>query len=79
MIKLERRVEDLELDGIKYVLKHPSVEDMSEYTKKQASKDDDLTCLIWLLDRLGLPKKIGMTLELPMVQQLVEVVLVEKK
>lgn len=80
-VKLQRRKIEIELDDELYKLKTPQVEELKKFKEmmKCAGEDVDLEKIVDFLDSLGLPKKVGMTLEMDHFELIFEALHEKKK
>lgn len=82
MKELKRVVFQYKIDGNVYSVRKPTVQQITELTKKQDAKKEDsegVESSIEFLDTLGLPKEVGMSLEAHMIEEIVNDVSGSKK
>jgi hypothetical protein len=84
-LKYQRRILNLDLYGEKYEVKFPTSRQLDEYLKKVdklikgESKKSDFDLTQELLEKLGLPKKATVDMELEHLNDITKVLLDQKK
>lgn len=80
MLEFKSRELKLKFNDKEYTVKYPTVNDVVDFTEELEKKEvKEVTVIMTLLDKLGLPKKVSGLMEIGQLNALVTELLKEKK
>ena len=80
MLEFKSRELKLKFNDKEYTVKYPTVSDVVDFTEELEKKEvKEVTVIMTLLDKLGLPKKVSGLMEIGQLNALVTELLKEKK
>ena len=79
MLEFTRKELKFKLDGNEYLLKFPSVKQISEYSVSYEKAEDKFDCIVEFLNRLGLSREVSEGMELDHLTTILKALTEEKK